>query len=133
MHKKNFHAPIFKNKNKHEGKKKFEGKNKTSQSANFKKKGTSKKKEVSHVCGADDHWASACKNRFDMCWHENNKKSANLFIGDTEMKDGRVDNVSTVLSVCHSSERWIDMGENIHVCADIFIFLLIRSEGLLPC
>lgn len=49
MHKKKFHSHNFKNKNKHEGKKKFEGKNKTSKSANFKKKGVRRKEYVMSV------------------------------------------------------------------------------------
>src|SRR6266542_4015333 len=38
------------------------------------------------------------------------------------MKDVGYGNFPTVLSVCHSSEWWIDTGANVHIYADISMF-----------
>ena len=56
------------------------------------------------------------------------KKSANMIEAD-----GGTSRYGTVLSVVHSPDWWVDTGANIHVCADIFCFLLIRTGGLPPC
>jgi hypothetical protein len=37
--------------------------------------------------------------------------------------------LSTVLSVYHSPEWWIDTGANIHVCADISLFSSYQVGG----
>jgi hypothetical protein len=37
--------------------------------------------------------------------------------------------LSTVLSVCQSPEWWADIGANIHVCADIFLFSSYQWKG----
>ncbi|KAK1662257.1 hypothetical protein QYE76_050416 [Lolium multiflorum] len=86
VQKKNFQSYKSKNKNKYDGKGKFDGKNKASQSTNFKRK-TDKKKGVCHVCGDPDHWAPNCPNRFDKRQQGKGGKTANVVIGDTEMKD----------------------------------------------
>jgi hypothetical protein len=119
VQKKNFQSHKFKNKNKFEGKGKFDGKNKASHSTNFKKK-SDKKKGACHVCGDPDHWAPSCPNRFDK--RGNSGKTANVVIGDTEMKDVGYGISPTVLSVCNSPEWWIDTGANTHVCSDISMF-----------
>ncbi len=38
-----------------------------------------------------------------------------------------------VLSVCHSPDWWVDTSADIHVCADISLFFLIRSGEVPPC
>ncbi|XP_071683400.1 uncharacterized protein [Lolium perenne] len=86
VQKKNFQSYKSKNKNKYDGKGKFDGKNKASQSTNFKRK-TDKKKGVCHVCGDPDHWAPNCPNRFDKRQQGKGGKTANVVIGDTEIKD----------------------------------------------
>ena len=121
VQKKNFQSHKFKNKNKFEGKGKFDRKNKVFQSTNFKKK-TDKKKGVCHVCGDPGHWAPDCPNRFDRRQHGKSGKTANVVIGDTDMKDAGYGKFPTVLSVCHSPEWWIDTGANVHICADFSMF-----------
>src|SRR5438105_11406127 len=86
VQKKNFQSHKFKNKNKFEGKGKFDGKNNASQSTKFKKK-TDKKKGVYHVCGGPGHWDPDCPNRFDRRQHGKSGKTANVVIGDIDMKD----------------------------------------------
>jgi hypothetical protein len=56
-----------------------------------------------------------------------------MVIGETVGTSRYANILPTVLSVRHSSEWWIDTGANIHVCADISLFHLIRPEGLDPC
>ena len=75
-----------------------------------------------HVCSDPEHWAPSCPNRFDKHQHGNNGKTANVVIGDTEMKDAGYGIIPTILSVCHSPEWWIDTGANTHVCSDISMF-----------
>jgi hypothetical protein len=95
-------------------KNKQENPTKTKQATNFKKKN----KGNCFVCGDPSHFASECENHK---W-KGNKKSANMVIGET-VGTSRYGNIlPIVLSVCHSSEWWIDTGANIHVCADISLF-----------
>jgi hypothetical protein len=128
VQKKNFQSYKSKNKNKYDGKGKFDGKNKASQSTNFKRK-TDKKKGVCHVCGDPDHWAPNCPNRFDKRQQGKGGKTANVVIGDTEMKDAGYGIFPTVLSICHSPEWWIDTGANVHVCVDISMFSSYQVAG----
>nr|XP_040244217.1 uncharacterized protein LOC109777685 [Aegilops tauschii subsp. strangulata] len=87
VQKRNFQTHKPKNKN-YAGKGKFDGKYKAPQPVNFKKKkGTYKKKGKCHLCGSEEHWASSCKDRWDMRQNENNSKTANVVIGDVDMKD----------------------------------------------
>jgi hypothetical protein len=74
------------------------------------------------VCGDPNHWAPSCPKRFDKRSHGNGGNSANVVVGDTDMKDARYDIFPTILSVCHLLEWWIVTGANIHVCVDISIF-----------
>nr|XP_051196279.1 uncharacterized protein LOC127309462 [Lolium perenne] len=76
----------FKNKGKFDGKSKFDWKNKPSQSTTFKKK-TDKKKGSYHVCGDPGHWAPSCPNRYDRRQHGKGGKTANVVMGDVDMKD----------------------------------------------
>uniref|UniRef100_A0ACD5T9F1 Uncharacterized protein n=1 Tax=Avena sativa TaxID=4498 RepID=A0ACD5T9F1_AVESA len=87
VQKNNFQSHKFKNKNRSDGKGKFDGKNKAAQTTNFKKKTEYKKKGSCHVCGDPNHWAPSCPNRFDKRSHGNSGKSANVVLGDIEMKD----------------------------------------------
>ncbi|KAK1607351.1 hypothetical protein QYE76_031024 [Lolium multiflorum] len=118
---KNFQSCKSKNKNKYDGKEKFDGKNKASQSTNFKRK-TDKKKGVCHVCGDPDHWAPNCPNRFDKRQQGKGGKTANVVIGDTEMKDvgyGRRDflRADGQRLACYCS--WCCIG---------YRFLIVKSE-----
>jgi hypothetical protein len=122
VQKNNFQSHKSKNKNKFEGKGKFDGKNKASQTTNFKKKTEYKKKGSCHVCGDPNHWAPSYPKLFDKRSHGNGDNSANVVVGDTNMKDAEYGIFPTILSVCHSPEWWIDTGANINVCADISIF-----------
>src|SRR5437762_13368447 len=54
-------------------------------------------------------------------------KTANVVIGDTEMKDAGYGKFPTILSVCHSPEWWIDTGANVHICADISMFSFYQA------
>nr|XP_040242214.2 uncharacterized protein LOC120962549 [Aegilops tauschii subsp. strangulata] len=88
VQKKNFQPNKFKNnKNKTQGKGKFDTKNKPSHSTNFKKNSHKKGKGLCHVCGDPNHWAPKCPNRFEEREHEKSGKSANVVIGDTDMKE----------------------------------------------
>ena len=118
VQKENSQSHKFKNKN--NGKGKFDGKNKASHSTNFKKKTEFKKKGNCHVCGAPGYWAPDCPEHHDNCG--NGGKSANVVIGDAEMKDVAYGISPTVLSVCNSPEWWIDTGANTHVCSDVSMF-----------
>ena len=128
VQKNNFQSHKFKNKNRSDGKGKFDGKNKAAQTTNFKKKTEYKKKGSCHVCGDPNHWAPSCPNRFDKRSHGNSGKSANVVLGDVEMKDAGYGICPTVLSVCNSPDWWIDTGANIHVCADISMFSSYQVE-----
>ena len=88
VQKKNSQPNKFKNnKNKTQGKGKFDTKNKPSHSTNFKKNSHKKGKGLCHVCGDPNHWAPKCPNRFEEREHEKSGKSANVVIGDTDMKE----------------------------------------------
>jgi hypothetical protein len=86
VQKNNFQSHKSKNKNKFEGKEKFDGKNKALQTTNFKKKTEYKKKGSCHVCGDPNHWAPNCPKRFDKHSHGNGGNSANVVVGDTDIK-----------------------------------------------
>ena len=45
-----------------------------------------------------------------------------MTVGNTESGTFGYGNSPTVLSVCHSTDWWIDTGANIHVCVDISLF-----------
>ncbi|XP_071678591.1 uncharacterized protein [Lolium perenne] len=112
VQKKNFKSHKFKNKGKFDGKSKFDWKNKPSQSTTFKKK-TDKKKGSCHVCGDPEHWAPSCPNRYDSAKDGKGGKTANVVMGDVDMKDVGYGILPTVLSLCHSPDWWIDTGANI--------------------
>jgi hypothetical protein len=128
VQKKNFQSHKFKNKGKFDGKSKFDWKNKPSQSTTFKKK-TDKKKGSCHVCGDPEHWAPSCPNRYDRRQHGKGGKTANVVMGDVDMKDVGYGILPIVLSLCHSPEWWIDTGANVHVCSDISMFSSYQIRG----
>ena len=39
------------------------------------------------MCGDHDHWAPSCPNRYDKRHPRKGGKTANVVIGDTDMKD----------------------------------------------
>jgi hypothetical protein len=49
-----------------------------------------------------------------------------MIISEAEGTSGHGNLLPTILSVCKSPEWWLDTGTNVHVCVDIFYFLLIR-------
>jgi hypothetical protein len=106
-------------------KNKQENPTKTKQTTNFKKKN----KGNCFVGGDPGHFASECENHK---W-KGNRKSANMVIGETAGTSRYGNILPTVLLVCHSPEWWIDIGANIHVCADIFLFSSYQAGGLDPC
>src|SRR6266540_7120591 len=97
-------------------KNKAENKNNAKQTTNFKKKNNNKKGGC-FVCGNSSHWAKDCPDRKDK-----HKKSANDVVASTDGGTFGYGNLPSVLSVCHLPDWWIDMGANIHVCADISLF-----------
>jgi hypothetical protein len=107
--------------NKKKKKNKQENPTKTKQTTNFKKKN----KGNFFVCDDPGHFASECENRK---W-KGNKKSANMVIGETVGTSRYGNLLPTVLSVCHSPEWSIDTDANIHVCADISLFLSYQAGG----
>ena len=128
VQKKNFQPHKFKNKGKFDGKAKFDGKNKVVQHTNFKKK-NDKKKGACHVCGDPDHWAPSCPNCYDKRHLGKGGKTANVVIGDTDMKDAGYGIFPTILSVCHAPDWLIDTGANVHVCGDISMFSSYHTAG----
>ena len=128
VQKKNSQSYKPKNKNKSQGKGKLDGNNKPSQSTNFKKK-TNKRKGSCHVFGDPNHWAPRCPNRYEQRELEKSGKTANVVIGDIEMKDNGYGTVPTILSVCHSPKWLIDTGANVHVCADASMFSSYQVTG----
>ena len=89
------------------------------QIAQFKKK-NNKKGGGCFVRGSDEHWASACPDRK----YKQEKKSANVVISKTGRGTSRYGNsLPFVLSVYLSPEWWMDSGANIHVCADVSLFI----------
>ena len=90
VQKKNYqqsHKPKF-NKSNSGDKGKSDGRFKPSQPTNFKKKNNKPRKGSCHVCGDPNHWAPRCPNRHELRGgSENNGKTANVVIGDTDMKE----------------------------------------------
>ena len=59
-------------------------------------------------------------------------KSANVVIGDTDMRESRYGIFPTILSVFQSPDWLIDTGANVHVCADAFIFSSYQATRTSP-
>jgi hypothetical protein len=67
------------------------------------------------VCGNPDHFAGKCPD----C---KMPKSADMVISEGARTSGYDNSLLTILSICFSPKWWIDIGANIHVCADISMF-----------
>ena len=50
-----------------------------------------------------------------------NSKSVNVTRSDNDGASGS-GNLFNILSVCYSTDWWVDTGANIHVCADVSLF-----------
>ena len=79
-----------------------------------------------------NHWAPKCPNCFEECEHEKSGKSANVVIGDTDMKKSGYGIFPTILSVFQSPYWLIDTGANVHVCADASMFSSYQVTGTSP-
>ena len=75
------------------------------------------------------HWAPSCPNRYDKHQHGKSGKTANVVVGDTEMKDAGYGIFPSIFSVCHSPDWWIDTGANVHICSDISMFSSYQVAG----
>jgi hypothetical protein len=115
----------FASRNKKKKNKQENNNTKPKQTAEFKKK-NNKKDRGCFVCGSDEHWASACPDRK----YKQEKKSANVVISKTGGRtSGYGNSLPFVLSVCLSPEWWMDIGANIHVCADVSLFTSYQVGG----
>ena len=81
------------------------------------------------MCGDPDHWAPSFPNRYDKRHPGKGGKTANVVIGDIDMKDAGYGIFPTILSVCHSPDWLIDTGANVHVCGDISMFSSYQTAG----
>jgi len=96
---------------------------KPKQTTTFKKK---KADGGCFVCGSDDHWTSACPDRK---FKREEKKSVNMDVSEAEGGTSVYGNyLPTVFSVCHSHKWWMDIGANVHVCADISLFSSYQAD-----
>jgi hypothetical protein len=117
VQKKNHNA--FKKKNKP-----HQNQSKAKQTAQFKQKKPPTGK--CYCCGSTEHFAAKCLDRKD----KKDGKSANMVISETGGTSGYGNLLPIVLSVCHSPDWWIDIGANIHVCADISLFSSYQAGGI---
>jgi predicted RNA-binding protein YlxR (DUF448 family) len=86
-----------------------------------KKKNNNKKKRGCFVCGSEEHWTSEFPDRK---FKQELKKSVNMVTTDTEGGTSGYGNyLPTILSVCNSLEWWMDSGANIHICANVSLFV----------
>ena len=109
-------------------KKKFKQELKQKTTTPFKKK-KNKEKGNCFTCGKLGHYARDYK---ESKWKPK-KKSANMVEADGGTS-GYGNLLATALSVCHSSDWWVDTGANIYVCDDISLFSsyqVRRSSSLL--
>ena len=71
-------------------------------------------------------------NCFEEREHEKSGKSANVVIGDTDMKELGYGIFPTILSVFQSYDWLIDTGANVHVCADASMLSSYQTTGTSP-
>jgi hypothetical protein len=97
-------------------KKKFKEEFKQNTTTTFKMKKNMEKGKC-YTCRKPGHYAEDCEERK---WKPM-EKSTNIIevVGGTS-EYGNL--LPTFLSVCHSTDWWVDIGANIHVCADISLF-----------
>ena len=100
---------------------KFKEKNSVQQNTTYKKKGKKKdkKRDGCFTCGSDEHWANKCPNKYKKPAQDS--KSVNVTLSNNDAASG-YGNLFAILSVCQSTNWWIDTGANIHVCADVSLF-----------
>jgi hypothetical protein len=94
--------------------------NKPIKTTTFKKKkkpNRDKSDLTCFTCGEPGHFSKDCPNRADRI----GKKAKTVNVMTAGSTDG-YGNLFTVLSVFQSPSSWIDMGANVHVCADISMF-----------
>ena len=105
---------------------KFKGKNSVQQNTTFKKKGKKKDKrrDGCFTCGSEEHWANKCPNKYKKSAQDS--KSVNVTLSNNDAAS-RYGNLFTILSVCRSTDWWIDTRANIHWC---LCFLPTRSHEI---
>src|SRR3989337_223609 len=77
------------------------------------------KRDGCFTCGSEEHWANKCPNKYKKPGQDS--KSVNVTLSNNDGASG-YGNLFTVLSVCQSTDWWVDTGANIHVCADVSLF-----------
>jgi hypothetical protein len=107
-------------------KKKFQQELKQKSTTPFKKKKKNKEKENYFTCGKPEHYARECE---EAKWKPNKKTTNTVETNAGTMGYGNL--LPTVLLVCHSLDRWVDTGANIHVCADVSLFFLSGQADFL--
>jgi hypothetical protein len=99
------------------------GKTKVVQTTNLKKK-EKKKLNMSEVecfvCGKTGHFAKKCTEQKGKKNQQGKNNSADMVVSEAEPTG--YGNTYIVLIACQSIEWWIDIGANIHVCANISLF-----------
>jgi hypothetical protein len=82
----------------------------------FKKKKKNLADLTYFVCGEPSHIARKCRNRKGKkC---GGQKTANVTVGEA----GSSGYVPEILLACQSTDWWLDIGANVHVCSDLNLF-----------
>jgi len=72
-----------------------------------------------------------CPNKYNKPGQDS--KSVNVTMSNNDGASG-YGNLFTILSVCQSTDWWVDTGANIHVCADVSLFSsyqVVRDSSIL--
>jgi hypothetical protein len=91
--------------------------NKPVNNTTFKKKKQNKSDLNCFTCGVPEHFSKDCPD----CADRRGKNAKTINIMNASNTDG-YGNLLTILLVFQSPYWWIDMGANVHVCADISLF-----------
>src|SRR5215216_4667772 len=87
---------------------KFKGKNSVQQNTTFKKgKKKDKKRDGCFTCGLEEHLANNCPNKYKKPGQDS--KSVNVTLSNNDGACG-YGSLFTVLSVCQSTNWWVDTG-----------------------